>query len=308
MSRSAAAVEAFLEMMAAERGASPRTLDAYARDLEDLAQALPSGRDLRAADTADLERYLAQLQTRGFAPATAARRLSAIKRFYKFLHAERMRPDDPASSLSGPRRARRLPKVLTEDEVDALFAAAAVEKGAKGARLRCLVEVLYAAGLRVSELVGLPANVLRGRERAIVIRGKGGKERLAPLTEAALDAVAAYEPYREAFLPPGPSAARARAERFLFPSKSKQGHLTREQFAVQLKALAAKAGLAPEKVSPHVLRHAFATHLLARGADLRVIQTLLGHSDLSTTQIYAHVLDERLRETVKSAHPLARKS
>ncbi len=307
MNRSAAAVEAFLEMMAAERGASPRTLDAYARDLDDLAAALPAGRDLRGADTADIERYLARLQAKGFAPATAARRLSAIKRFFRFLHAERLRGDDPAASLSGPRRARRLPKVLTEDEVDALFAACADDKGAKAARLRCLLELLYAAGLRVSELVGLPANVLRGLERTIVIRGKGGKERLAPLTDAARDAVAAYEPYRDAFLPDGPGPARARAERFLFPSKSKQGHLTREQFAVQLKALAARAGLPADKVSPHVLRHAFATHLLARGADLRVIQTLLGHADLSTTQIYAHVLDERLRETVETAHPLARK-
>ena len=310
MSRDARAVEAFLEMMSAERGASARTLDAYNRDLADVAAHVRAkGRDLMTAEPADLESYLAALEAGGFAATTAARRLSAMRRFYRFLHAERMRGDDPASTLEGPKRGRPLPKVLSEAQVDALFAAAAERDGPAGARLRCLLEILYAAGLRVSELVSLPANAVAAAQgqnrRALVIRGKGGRERLAPLTPSAQAAIAAYAEHRESFLPDAP-AARGRAERWLFPSRGKEGHLTREAFALMLKELAAQAGLPPSKVSPHVLRHAFATHLLARGADLRAVQTLLGHADLSTTQIYAHVLDERLQETVRTAHPLAR--
>ena len=309
MARDGRSIEAFLEMMSAERGASPRTLDAYARDLADVgAHVRARGRDLMTARTDDLESYLAALEAGGFAPATAARRLSAMRRFYRFLHAERMRGDDPCSVLTGPRRGRPLPKVLSEAQVDALFTAAARRDGPAGARLRCLLEILYAAGLRVSELVSLPANAVAaaqgGGRRALVIRGKGGRERLAPLTPAAQAAIAAYDAHRDSFLPENPST-RGRAERWLFPSRGKEGHLTREAFALMLKELAAEAGLPPSTVSPHVLRHAFATHLLARGADLRAVQTLLGHADLSTTQIYAHVLDERLQETVRTAHPLA---
>jgi integrase/recombinase XerD len=305
----ARAVEAFLEMMSAERGASPRTLEAYAGDLQDLAAYLRTREEtLTSAREEHLEGYLAALAAAGFAASTAARRLSAIRRFYRFLHAERLRRDNPSSALEGPRRGRPLPKILSEAQVDALFAAAARVEGAEGVRLRCLLEVLYAAGLRVSELVALPANALaaaQGAEaRALVIRGKGGRERLAPLTPAARTALAAYAEHREGFLPENP-ALRGKAERWLFPSRSKEGRLTREAFALMLKGLASAAGLAPAAVSPHVLRHAFATHLLARGADLRVVQKLLGHADLSTTQIYAHVLDERLQETVRQAHPLA---
>jgi integrase/recombinase XerD len=311
MSRDGRALEAFLEMMSAERGASPRTLEAYARDLQDVAAHLRTrGRALGEARTEDLESYLSALAAGGFAASTAARRLSAIRRFFGFLHAEGMRADNPATVLEGPKRARPLPKILTEAQVDALFGAAARVEGAQGARLRCLLEVLYAAGLRVSELVALPANALArahdAQARALVIRGKGGRERIAPLTPSAKTALAAYAEHRESFLPENP-ARRAKAERWLFPSRGKEGRLTREAFALMLKALAADAGLPPSKVSPHVLRHAFATHLLARGADLRVVQKLLGHADLSTTQIYAHVVDERLQETVRRSHPLARR-
>jgi len=312
MRNSARAVEAFLEMMSVERGASLRTLDAYGRDLADLTAHLKSRRrDLSNARPEDLESYLAALEAAGFAATTAARRLSAIRRFYRFLHAERMRTDDPSSALEGPKRGRPLPKVLTEAQVEALFDAAAREEGPNGVRLRCLLEILYAAGLRVSELVSLPANVVAGAQgtagRALVIRGKGGRERLAPLTPGAREALAAYAEHRDSFLPENP-ARRGKAVRFLFPSRAAQGHLTREAFAKLLKGLAVKAGLKPAMVSPHVLRHAFATHLLANGADLRAVQKLLGHADLSTTQIYAHVLDERLRETMYAAHPLARKA
>lgn len=311
MKKSARAVEAFLEMMSVERGASPRTLEAYRRDLEDVAAHLATRRrELVEARPEDLEHYLAALEASGFAATTAARRLSAMRRFFRFLHAERMRNDDPSSALEGPKRGRPLPKILTEPQVDALFEAAAREEGPAGARLRCLLEILYAAGLRVSELVSLPANTLANAQgsggRALVIRGKGGKERLAPLTPSAREALAEYAEHRDGFLPDDPSR-RGKAERFLFPSRAAQGHLTRERFALMLKDLAAKAGLKPAMVSPHVLRHAFATHLLARGADLRAVQKLLGHADLSTTQIYAHVLDERLRETMNAAHPLARR-
>jgi integrase/recombinase XerD len=303
------AVEAFLEMMSAERGASPRTLEAYARDLADVgAHVRTKDRELAKATTEDLESYFGALEASGFKASTAARRLSAVRRFYKFLHAERMRADDPSSTLSGPKRGRPLPKILSEAQVDSLFAAAARVEGAQGVRLRCLLEVLYAAGLRVSELVALPANALASAQganaRALVIRGKGGRERLAPLTPAAKRALSEYAAVRAEFLPEDPGL-RGKAERWLFPSRAKEGRLSREAFALMLKALAADAGLPPSKVSPHVIRHAFATHLLARGADLRAVQKLLGHADLSTTQIYAHVLDERLQETVRQAHPLA---
>jgi integrase/recombinase XerD len=310
MSQDSRSVEAFLEMMSAERGASPRTLEAYARDLADVSGHVRSrGGELARAATEDLESYFRAIADAGFKASTAARRLSAVKRYYRFLKAERIRSDDPSSTLSGPKRARPLPKILSEAQVDALFAAAARAQGAHGVRLRALLEVLYSGGLRVSELVALPANALasaQGAEaRALVIRGKGGRERLAPLTPAAKRALADYAAVRAEFLPEDASR-RGKAERWLFPSRSKEGRLSREAFALMLKTLAADAGLSPSAVSPHVIRHAFATHLLARGADLRAVQKLLGHADLSTTQIYAHVLDERLQETVRQAHPLAR--
>lgn len=295
-------------MMAAERGAAANTLDAYRRDLDDFAARLGGrGGDLVSASTPDLEAALAGMSRDGLSAATAARRLSAAKRFYRFLLAEGLREDDPAAALKGPKKQRPLPKILTEAEVDALFGAADGLDGPAGVRARALLEILYAAGLRVSELVSLPLAAFARAERCIHVTGKGGRERLAPLTESALSAVADYRAVREAHLPKA-STRRARAERFLFPSASAAaGHLTREQFARILRDLALKAGLDPARVSPHVLRHAFATHLLANGADLRSVQMLLGHADVSTTQIYTHVLEERLKTLVETAHPLARR-
>lgn len=298
------ALEAFLEMMSVERGASARTLDAYRRDLEDVIAFLTArGESVMTADRAGLEAYLADAAARGLAAATTARRLSAVRRFYHFAFAEGWRPDNPAADIAGPRRQRPLPKVLREEDVDRLFAAAAADTSARGIRTRALLEVVYAAGLRVSELVSLPFGALRAGERTLIVRGKGGKERLAPLNDTARAALDEYLAVRDTFLPAPP--ARDRAAKYLFPSRASGGHLTRERFAQMLKALAVAADVPPGAVSPHVLRHAFATHMLARGADLRVVQALLGHADLSTTQIYAHVLDERLAEAVKAAHPLA---
>lgn len=302
------AIDAFLEMMSAERGAAPRTLDAYARDLHDAAVTLTSG--LIKAQPSDVEHYLANLADQGLSAATGARRLSALKQFYAFALEEGYCTQDPAHKLSGPKRARPLPKVLSETDVEALFAAARQGDDAKALRRRCLLEVLYASGLRVSELVSLPASAEAPRDRILTIKGKGGKERIAPLTPAAMTALAAYGPHRESFAPPKARAPqkRSRALKFLFPADSQTGHITREAFARDLKALAREAGLDATTISPHVLRHAFATHLLHRGADLRVLQALLGHADLSTTQIYAHVLDERLKTTLAHAHPLSRSS
>ncbi|WP_323761633.1 site-specific tyrosine recombinase XerD [Maricaulis sp.] len=299
-------IELFLDMMAAERGASPNTLDAYRRDLADVAARL-AGRNLDAASTPDLESVLAGMAADGLAASTAARRLSAIKRFYRFLLSDGVREDNPATPLRAPKQGRPLPKILTEDDVDRLFDAAARLSGPAGLRTRALMELLYAGGLRVTELVSLPLGAFVRAERCIQITGKGGRERLVPLTEAALEAVADYKAVRDAHLPADRSKA-GRAARFLFPSRSaRTGHLTRERFAQILSDLTLAAGLDPTKVSPHVLRHAFATHLLARGADLRSVQILLGHADVSTTQIYTHVLDERLKSLVQTAHPLARR-
>lgn len=305
---SANAVELFLDMMAAERGAARNTLDAYRRDLDDAAARLSArGIMLERAQTADLETVLAGLAADGLSPATTARRLSAMKRFYRFLLKEGMRTDDPAQGLSGPKKPRPLPKVLSEAEVDRLFDAAADQAGAEGARLRALLELIYAGGLRVTELVSLPVSAFASRDRCLMVTGKGGRDRLVPLTDAALEAVAAYKAERAAHLPGEASPLRKRAERFLFPSRTaRQGHLTRERFAQLLNALCLKAGLDADRVSPHVMRHAFATHLLANGADLRSVQTLLGHADVSTTEIYTHVLEARLKALVHDAHPLAR--
>lgn len=297
----------FLDMMAAERGAAVNTLDAYRRDLDDVEARLKTGGSgLVDATTVDLEAVLAGFAADGLAPSTAARRLSAVKRFYRFLLSDGRRGDDPAATLKAPKRGRSLPKVLSEADVDSLFDAAARIKGANGVRTRALMEILYAGGLRVSELVSLPLNAFVRAERSIHVTGKGGHERLVPLTPNALEAVSAYRAVREAHLPVDALRAK-RAARFLFPSRTaKAGHMTRERFAQILGDLAVAAGLDPARVSPHVLRHAFATHLLARGADLRSVQILLGHADVSTTQIYTHVLDERLKSLVETAHPLAR--
>lgn len=299
---SGAAREAFLEMMVAERGTSGNTVASYRRDLEDFDGFLRK-RSLNAAiaSTEDVRKYLATIEAAGLSPRTAARRLSALRQFFRFLYTEGHRPDDPTHVVDGPRRGRGLPKLLSEEEVGDLLAAARRMEGANGLRTVALLELLYATGLRVSELVSLPMSALRGSDGTVRVRGKGGKERLVPLGEAAVAAITEYLPAREAFTGGAPS-------RWLFPSRGASGHLTRRRLGQILHALAIEARLPPEKVSPHVLRHAFATHLLEHGADLRSVQQMLGHADLSTTQIYTHVLQERLRAAVEESHPLAEPS
>ncbi len=300
------AIDNFIDMMSAERGASDNTLAAYTQDLETFQTALrAAGKDVLSAGTGHIEAVLALWARQGFAPSTAARKLSAIKQFYLFLQLDNLRHDNPAHHLRGPKRGRTLPKILSEADVDALFAAAEGDMSTKGLRLQCLLEVLYAGGLRVNELVSLKTSQTKRRDECLMIKGKGGKERLVPLTGAAIRSITAWMKARKDTLPEI-LAQRERADIFLFPSRATSGHLTRERFAQMLKDLAVKAGLEPSRVSPHVLRHAFATHLLARGADLRSVQKLLGHADISTTQIYTHVLDERMRALVYDMHPLSK--
>ncbi|MGY6662348.1 MAG: tyrosine recombinase [Glycocaulis sp.] len=306
---SATHIALFLDMLSAERGAAANTLAAYGHDLDDAGTRLARfGVALNDASPADLERLMQTLAADGLSPATAARRLSALKRYYRFLLKEGVRSDDPTAGHKGPKQARALPKILSEAEVGRLFDAADTIEGPAGLRLRAALELLYAGGLRVSELVTLPLAAFSRAERYLVVTGKGNKDRIVPLTPSALEAVDAYRGVREDFLPGKASPLRARAERYLFCSASaKAGHLTRERFAQMLSGLAVRAGLDPARVSPHVLRHAFATHLLANGADLRSLQTLLGHADVSTTEIYTHVLEARLRSLMEDAHPLSRK-
>ena len=296
----------FLDMLAAERGARENTLAAYTRDLGDYSAHLAGkARGIANAATDDIRSYLAKLGAGGFASASVARKLSAIRQLHRFLYAEGNRKDDPAAVLEGPKRGRTLPKVLSVADVDRLLSAA--RDGGKDdaspamrvrqARLYCLLEVLYATGLRVSELVALPASAAKRDQRMLIVRGKGGKERLVPLNDAARRAMTDYLALRK--------EAGAGESKWLFPSFGESGHLSRQHFARDLKALASGAGLNAGKISPHVLRHAFASHLLQNGADLRVVQTLLGHADISTTQIYTHVLEERLKGLVRDLHPLA---
>jgi integrase/recombinase XerD len=305
----------FLDMLAAEQGAGNNTLDAYRRDLTDFSEFLGhSGQDFAGAQTQALRDYLADLDARGFKSSSVARRLSAMRHLFRFLLNERIRSDDPAAILSGPKRGRGLPKVLTISDVDRLLVHAkalttAPETSApqrlRALRLYCLLEVLYATGLRVSELVSLPRSAARRDARMIVVRGKGNKERLVPLNEPSRQAMADYLAAIEALKPE--KKKNAANSKWLFPSSGESGHLTRQHFARDLKELAAAAGLAARLVSPHVLRHAFASHLLHNGADLRIVQTLLGHTDISTTQIYTHVVEERLKSLVRDLHPLAEK-
>jgi integrase/recombinase XerD len=297
-------VDAFLEMMAAERAAAVNTLTAYAKDLADAAAFLAARRsDLAIASAEDVEAYFGALGARGLAPATAARRRAAVRQFYRFVLGERWRADDPSRRVDAPKRGRPLPKVLTREEIERLIAAAAAKDGAAGLRLACLIELIYASGLRVSEATSLTL-AATGRDPAyLMVRGKGGKERLAPLNGAARTAIKAYLEARPAFLPKG-----VKQSPWLFPSRGQGGRLTPRRFGQLLDEAARAAGVDPAKVSPHVLRHAFATHLLEGGADLRVVQTLLGHADIATTQIYTHVAEGRLREVVETKHPLARQA
>ncbi len=288
-------------MLAAERGAGANTLAAYRRDLDDyLAYLARSKIALDEVEAGTLRAFLADLETRGLKASSAARRLSCVRGFHKFLYAEGFAEADPSVAVSGPRRGRVLPKILSVAEVDRLLAVAQAAVGAeqppgparRARRMMCLLELLYATGLRVSELVALPRAAGATRERYLFIKGKGGRERLVPLTEAARTAMAAH------------LTAVPEESAWLFPADSDSGHLTRQAFARDLKAVALEAGLRPDQVSPHVLRHAFASHLLQNGADLRIVQELLGHADISTTQIYTHVLDERLKAMVRDLHPL----
>jgi integrase/recombinase XerD len=305
----------FLDMLAAEQGASANTLDAYRRDLSDFSEFLArNGQDFAGAATQALRDYLEDLDARGFKSSSVARRLSAMRHLFRFLLNERMRGDDPAAILSGPKRGRGLPKVLSIADVDRLLSRAkaltetpeaSASQRLRAMRLYCLLEVLYATGLRVSELVALPHSAARRDARMIVVRGKGNKERLVPLNEPSRQAMADYLAAIEALKPE--KKKNAAGSKWLFPSFGESGHLTRQHFARDLKELAASAGLAPRLVSPHVLRHAFASHLLHNGADLRIVQTLLGHTDISTTQIYTHVVEERLKSLVRDLHPLAEK-
>ena len=295
--------EAFLEMMAVERAAARNTLTAYGKDLDDASGFLAGrGRDLASASAEDVEAYFSALGARGLSASTAARRRAAVRQFYRFVLGEGWRDDDPSRRIEAPRKGRPLPKVLSREEVAALIAAAGAKDGAQGLRLNCMIELIYASGLRVSELLALALASVARDPAYLMIRGKGGKERLAPLNDAARSAVKAYLEVRAGFLPKG-----SKANPWLFPSRGAGGRLTARRFAQLLDEAAVSAGIDRERVSPHVLRHAFATHLLEGGADLRVVQTLLGHADISTTQIYTHVAEDRLREVVQTKHPLARK-
>lgn len=307
-----ALIELYLDMLAAERGAAANTLAAYRRDLADFAADIAQhGFCIAEADSDDLRGHLSRLGKRGLAAASVARRLSAIRQLYRFLYAEGHRTDDPGAVLEGPKRGRALPKVLSVKQVDHLLAQARHAMSAeplaervRAARLTCLLEVLYATGLRVSELVALPVTAARPDQRMLLIRGKGGRERIVPLNDIAKRAMAEYLALREQATARAPKSERPK---WLFPSFGESGHLSRQHFARELKSLAVAAGLNPAQVSPHVLRHAFASHLLHNGADLRVVQTLLGHADISTTQIYTHVLEERLKSMVRDLHPLTDK-
>ncbi|MER9527958.1 site-specific tyrosine recombinase XerD [Mesorhizobium sp. M0292] len=300
---SAARIEAFLEMMSAERGAAANTLSSYRRDLEDASQQIAGG--LAAAASADIRAYLDGIAARGFASTSQARKLSAIRQFFKFLYAEGLRGDDPTGTLDSPKKGRPLPKTMSEADTGRLLDRAALETGdavngdrVAALRLHALVEVLYATGLRVSELVGLPVTVAQRDDRFFMVRGKGDKERMVPLSAKARTAMRAWLTARATV----PAFADSP---FLFPAAGDSGFLSRQVFARDLKGLAARAGISAAKISPHVLRHAFASHLLQNGADLRAVQQLLGHADISTTQIYTHVLEERLVRLVNDHHPLA---
>jgi len=294
-------IERFLEMLSAERNAAANTSAAYKRDLKDAA-AFMASRKLTLSDTAtaDLSAYLAAMVKKGLAARSTARHLSALRQFFKFLVAEQVRKDDPSAAIDGPKLGRPLPKLLDEDEMGRLIEICAALDGPNGARLKALVELSYASGLRVSELVGLPLAAVLREQPVLIVRGKGAKERMVPLNAPARSALTAYLEHRKVFLPKD-----TKNSPHLFPSRGKDGHLTRQRFGQMLKELALKANIAPERISPHVLRHAFATHLLDHGADLRSLQKMLGHADIATTQIYTHVAGRRLAELVEAHHPLA---
>lgn len=302
-------IDMFLEMMAAERGASENTVSAYRRDLQEFSVFLHRrGRRIEGSDTENIREYLSQLRRTKKSVATRSRRLSVLRQFYAFLLAESLRIDDPTQRIGGPRVGQSLPKYLSEEEVEQLIGAARTGEGVKMLKATALLEILYATGLRVSELVSLRTSNISRDGQMLTVRGKGGKERIVPLSDPAREAVSAYlAAHAEEKLEGKPrEKSNANASPFLFPSRAKNGHLTRDGFSKILKGLAGMAGLDPSRVSPHVLRHSFASHLLAHGADLRSLQQMLGHADISTTQIYTHVMDERLKSLVECNHPLAK--
>ena len=295
-------VEQFLEMLIAERGASSNTCTSYLNDISNFDKFLSGAETtLEDATTDDIRRYLRHRSEVGANNPTISRNLSVLRQFFKFLQSENVRLDNPALNVDGPKVSRTLPKVISEDDVEALLKAAHKLQTAEGIRLTCLLEIAYASGLRVTELVSLPTDALNLTSETLLISGKGGKERLVPLTFSAINAIVAYERVRIDFLKGNNTS------KFLFPSRSKQGYLTRRRLGHLLKELAIQAGLDPTIISPHILRHAFASHLLNRGADLRSLQKMLGHSDISTTQIYTHVQKEKLRAVISSYHPMAKK-
>ena len=295
-------VEQFLEMLIAERGASSNTCTSYLNDITNFNKFLSGAETtLEDATTDDIRRYLRHRSEVGANNPTISRNLSVLRQFFKFLQSENVRLDNPALNVDGPKVSRTLPKVISEDDVEALLKAAHKLQTAEGIRLTCLLEIAYASGLRVTELVSLPTDALNLTSETLLISGKGGKERLVPLTFSAMNAIVAYERVRIDFLKGNNTS------KFLFPSRSKQGYLTRRRLGQLLKELAIQAGLDPTIISPHILRHAFASHLLNRGADLRSLQKMLGHSDISTTQIYTHVQKERLHAVISSYHPMAKK-
>ncbi|WP_343313043.1 site-specific tyrosine recombinase XerD [Brucella sp. BE17] len=305
--RASLAIENFLEMMSAERGAAGNTLESYSRDLQAAADVLVTRKvNLAEADADDIRAILNAMATEGFAATSQARRLSALRQFFRFLYAEGYRKDDPTGIIDAPKKQKPLPKIMSVENVTRLLDRAALEaiepsdpgERIKALRLHALIETLYATGLRVSELVSLPASVARTDHRFLMVRGKGAKDRMVPLSPKALDAL-------QNFLSARDSLPGIEDNSWLFPAFSESGHLARQVFARELKGLAARAGLSAAAVSPHVMRHAFASHLLQNGADLRTVQQLLGHADISTTQIYTHVLEERLHKLVSEHHPLA---
>jgi integrase/recombinase XerD len=298
----AALIEAFLEMMSAERGAAANTLAAYRRDLANFAGHPRNG--LATATREEIKAYLALLSGSNIAASSQARKLSALRQFYGFLFAEEMRHDNPTDAVDSPKARRPLPKVLSASDMEAMIGIAAQDESAEGKRLSAIVEMLYAAGLRVSELAGLPLSSIKGKDSFILVKGKGGKERLTPLHHGARAAIDSYLEVRAEFLPKN----SPRAERYLFCSRGHEGFLTRQRLHQLLKGLALRSGLDPKKVSPHVLRHAFATHLVEGGADLRSVQTLLGHADIATTEIYTHVARDRLKKVMETSHPLGKAS
>jgi integrase/recombinase XerD len=306
LSRDGRLIERFLEMMSAERGAAANTLSAYERDLAAYAQFLNAkSKSLGEAGSDDIRAYLARLHSEGLKAASAARKLSAIRQFHKFLYGEAVAKDNPAAIVDAPRQTRRLPKTLSHKDVEALIATAERRIGRleakarlRAQRLHCLIELLYATGLRVSELVGLTRRAIAAASQVLTVKGKGGRERIVPIGPRARAAVSAYLAACD--------AEEGEASPWLFASHGEDGHLTRQHFALELKALAREAGIDAETISPHVLRHAFASHLLAGGADLRAVQQMLGHADISTTQIYTHIESDRLTQIVLAHHPLAK--